>query len=44
MEDTFKIPVTYKSKELEFDAQLLQLGYTRKIQVDVSGIIVCRKG
>lgn len=40
MEDTFQIPVTYQGKELEFDAQLLHLGYTRKIQVDVYGIIV----
>ena len=40
MEDTFQIPVTYQGKELEFDAQLLQLGYTRKIQVDVYGIII----
>ncbi len=40
MEDTFQIPVTYQGKELQFDAQLLQLGYTRKIQVDVYGVII----
>ncbi len=40
MEDTFQIPVAYQGRELEFDAQLLQLGYTRKIQVDVYGIII----
>ena len=40
MEDTFQIPVTYQGKELEFDAQLLQFGYTRKIQVDIYGIII----
>ncbi len=40
MEDTVQIPVTYKGKELEFDAQLLHLGYINKIQVDVNGVIV----
>lgn len=40
MEELFQIPVTYHGKEIQFDAQLLQLGYTRKIQVDVNGIIV----
>ncbi len=40
MEETFQILVTYRGKELQFDAQLLQFGYIRKIQVDVNGIIV----
>ena len=40
MEETFQLPVTYRGKELQFDAQLLQLGYTRKIQVDVNDMIV----
>ncbi len=40
MEDTFQIPVTYQGKELNFDAQLLQLGYISKIQVDVNGVII----
>ena len=37
MEDTFDIPVTYKDKELTFKSQLLILGYTHKISVDVNG-------
>ena len=37
MEDTFDIPVTYKEKELLFKSQLLILGYTHKISVDVNG-------
>jgi hypothetical protein len=37
MEDTFDIPVTYKNKELLFKSQLLILGYTHKISVDVNG-------
>lgn len=40
MEDTFQIPLTYQGNELEFDAQLLHLGYINKIQVDVNGVIV----
>jgi hypothetical protein len=37
MEDTFDIPVTYKGKELLFKSQLLILGYTYKISVEVNG-------
>lgn len=37
MEDTFDIPVTYRGKELLFKSQLLILGYTHKISVDVNG-------
>lgn len=40
MEENFQIPVIYRGKELQFDAQLLQVGYIRKIQLDVNGIIV----
>lgn len=40
MEETFQIPVIYQGKELEFDAQLLQLGFARKIQVGVYGSII----
>lgn len=40
MNDTFQLPVQYNGKELEFTAQLLQFGYTHKIQVDVYGIPV----
>jgi hypothetical protein len=39
MKETFQIPVTYRVKELQFDAQLLQLRYIRKIHVDVNTII-----
>ena len=37
---TFQIPITYRGKELQLDAQLLQLGYIRKIHVDVNSKIV----
>lgn len=40
MDDTFELPVTFRGKELLFPAQLLQLGYTYKIQVDIEGQIV----
>ena len=40
MDDTFDLPVTYQGKERLFPAQLLQLGYTYKIQVDIDGRIV----
>ncbi len=33
MNEPFEIPLTYKGKELEFTAQLLQLGYTHKFKV-----------
>ncbi|MBD0298586.1 MAG: hypothetical protein ICV84_25860, partial [Flavisolibacter sp.] len=37
MDEPFKLPVTYKGKELLFPAHLLQLGYTHKFQVQVNG-------
>lgn len=37
MDNSFVIPVLYKGKEIGFNAQLLALGYTHKIQVDVNG-------
>ena len=37
MEEQFEIPVTYQGKELQFNAQLLQVGYVHKILVDVKG-------
>ena len=40
MSDSFKIPVTYKGKELLFDAEFLKYAYSYKIQVDVNGTIV----
>ena len=40
MEDDFEIPVTYKGKEQNFTARLLQYGYSYKIEVDVKGVPV----
>jgi hypothetical protein len=40
MEESFQIPVTHHGKELLINARLIQIGYARKIQVDVNGIIV----
>ena len=40
MNDPFNLPVTYKGTELGFPAQLLQLGYLHKFQVDVNGQMV----
>ncbi|MEJ7913767.1 MAG: hypothetical protein WKF70_11480 [Chitinophagaceae bacterium] len=37
MNETFEIPVIYKVRELIFQAELLVLGYTHKIQVEVNG-------
>jgi hypothetical protein len=37
MDNSFIIPVLYKGKEIGFNARLLVLGYTHKIQVDVNG-------
>lgn len=37
MDDNFEIPVLYKGKELQFNAQLLRVGYIHKILVDVNG-------
>lgn len=34
-EDSLEIPVTYKGEELLFPAELLMMGYTHKIQVEV---------
>lgn len=38
MEDSFKIPVTYKGKELELEANLITTGYIHKFHVDVQGV------
>jgi len=40
MKESFEIPVTYKNKELSFQARLLHLGYIYKFLVDVNGIEV----
>lgn len=37
MENIFAISVTYKGKELQFKAELLQFGYVHKISIDVYG-------
>jgi hypothetical protein len=38
MEEGFKLPVTYKSQEREFEATLMATGYTHKFHVDIDGI------
>lgn len=35
MHDSFEIPVTYKDKDYNFPATLLNYGYTIKLEVDV---------
>jgi hypothetical protein len=40
MNEDFVIPVDYKGEELEFRAQLLNYGYSYKIQVDINGLEV----
>jgi phage-related protein len=40
MEDSLKIPVTYKGEELEFDAKLVPYGYIHRLLIDVEGIEV----
>jgi len=38
--DTFTITVEHKGKEYQINGELLQLGYTYKIHLDVEGIPV----
>lgn len=38
MEEGFKLPVTYKGEEREFDAKLIASGYTHKFHVDIEGV------
>ena len=38
MEDSFIITVTYKGKDRDFEAELLQMGYTHKFHVIVEEI------
>jgi len=38
MEDSFIITVTYKGQDRDFEAELLQMGYTHKFHVIVEGI------
>jgi hypothetical protein len=40
MNDPFNLLVSYKGTEMEFPAQLLQLGYLHKFQVDINGQMV----
>lgn len=40
MDDTFDLPVTYKNRELIFNAKLSQFGYSYKFEVGVNGITV----
>ncbi len=40
MEDSFFIPVTYKGKDLQFEASLQQRGYIHVIAVDVYSVMV----
>jgi hypothetical protein len=37
MDDSFELPVQFKNKELHFPAQLLQYGFTLKLEVDIEG-------
>lgn len=36
--DTFEIPVTYKNKELSFEAHVVRFGYVNHIVVNVNGV------
>lgn len=38
--DTIEVPVTYKNKNLIFNADFLQTGYSYKFEVDVNGVKV----
>jgi hypothetical protein len=38
--EEFELPVTVNGKEFLFPSKLIQLGYTYRIEVDVSGTIV----
>jgi len=40
MAETFQLPVEYEGQEEEYPAQIINHGYTHKVQVEVDGIIV----
>lgn len=40
MPDDFEIPVVYRGKEISFPGQLITMGYSYKIQVDVYGSLI----
>jgi len=40
MAETFRLPVEYEGREEEYPAQIINHGYTQKVQVEVEGITV----
>jgi hypothetical protein len=40
LDNTFEIPLTYKSKDINFPAEYISSGYSYKINVDVFGQII----
>lgn len=40
MDGEFDLPVSFKGDELLFKAQLIQFGYSYRIEVDVNGVLV----
>ena len=40
MDTSFEIPLTYKSKDINFPAEYISTGYSYKINVDVFGQII----
>lgn len=40
MDNSFDIPVLYKDEEITFKADILVIGFTSRINVDVNGIII----
>jgi hypothetical protein len=40
MDNSFELPLNYKGKELVFEGQLHQYGYTHKIEININGVSV----
>lgn len=40
MDNSFEIPLTYKSKNINFPAEYISTGYSYKINVDVFGQVI----
>jgi hypothetical protein len=40
MDNTFEIPLTYKSKDISLPAEYISTGYSYKINVDVFGQVI----
>jgi hypothetical protein len=40
VDNSFGLPVNYKGKELVFEGQLHQYGYTHKIELNINGVSV----